>query len=229
MMSPLLGRTPVAASLFFAQGYSFRTLAERAPSLNSIQRNFLSGMFSGFIYLNVSFPFDFLKILMQSKIGQQGVTYWGEIKSIYQREGFFGFTRGYSGQMLRDVPGFALYFGLFELIKIKMKVSDQDRRQSNYSGLSEKAVFMRKFVSGGMAAILSWTVLFPLDTLKTQMQSTQAARVNGLRFLYRSVKENGLRAQYRGVHVQLMRSFPTGACTMLVLDTVRTKLHAMQP
>ena len=127
MMSPLLGRTPVAASLFFAQGYSCRQLTERAPSLNSVYRNFLSGVFSGFIYLNVSFPFDFLKILMQSKIGQKDVTYWGEIKSIYNREGLYGYTRGYSGQMLRDIPGFALYFGLFELIKVKLKVSDQDR------------------------------------------------------------------------------------------------------
>lgn len=228
MMSPLLGRTPVAASLFFAQGYSYRTLTEKAPSLSSVHCNFLSGVFSGFIYLNVSFPFDFLKILMQSKIGQKDLTYWGEIKSIYHREGLYGFTRGYSGQLLRDVPGFALYFGLFEQIKIKLKVSDYDRRQSNYHGMSEKVIFLRKFVSGGMAAILSWTVLFPLDTLKTQMQSTQADRVNGIRFLYRSIKQNGLRAQYRGVHVQLMRSFPTGACTMLVLDTVRSKLHSMQ-
>lgn len=94
--------------------------------------------------------------------------------------------------------------------------------------MTEKSIFLRKFVSGGLAAICSWTILFPLDTLKTQMQQPTAARMNGIRFFYESIKVNGMRAQYRGVHVQLMRSFPTGACTMLVLDTVRTKLHQKQ-
>lgn len=201
MMSPLIGRTPVSASLFFAQGYSCRQLTEKAPNLSSVHRHFLSGMFSGFIFLNVSFPFDFLKILMQSKIGEKNVTYWGEIKSIYNREGLYGYTRGYSGQMLRDIPGFALYFGLFELIKVKLKVSDQDRYQTNYNSISEKAIFLRKFVSGGLAAILSWTILFPLDTLKTQMQQPMVVRMNGIRFFYHSVKDKGIRAQYRGVHV----------------------------
>lgn len=90
-------------------------------------------MVAGFVVLNVSFPFDYLKIIMQAKIGQE-VTYWGEIKGIYQREGLYGFTRGYSGQMLRDVPGFAIYFGFFEAIKKKMGVSDCDRRLHAYHG-----------------------------------------------------------------------------------------------
>jgi len=45
----------------------------------------------------VSFPFDFLKILMQAKIGKKDLTYGSEIREIYKREGLYGFTRGYSG------------------------------------------------------------------------------------------------------------------------------------
>ena len=79
MMSPLVSRTPVAASLFFAQGYSYRRLTEQHPNMSSTTKHFYSGMVGGFVCLNISFPFDFLKILMQSKIGQD-VTYWGEVR-----------------------------------------------------------------------------------------------------------------------------------------------------
>ena len=31
MLSPLLGRTPVAATLFYAQGFAYRSLSDNAP------------------------------------------------------------------------------------------------------------------------------------------------------------------------------------------------------
>jgi hypothetical protein len=39
------------------------------------------------------------------------------MRRIYQSEGLFGFTRGYGAMMLRDAPGFAMYFFLFDLMK----------------------------------------------------------------------------------------------------------------
>jgi len=43
--------------------------------------------------------------------------YREEIRKIYKNEGLYGFTRGYSGMLLRDAPGFASYFLLFEFFK----------------------------------------------------------------------------------------------------------------
>ena len=43
--------------------------------------------------------------------------YSTEIKRIYSSDGLKGFTRGYTGMLMRDAPGFGLYFSLFEFNK----------------------------------------------------------------------------------------------------------------
>ena len=45
------------------------------------------------------------------------MSYREEIKDIYTKEGLKGFSRGYSGMLIRDVPSFALYFFLYDLLK----------------------------------------------------------------------------------------------------------------
>ena len=64
-----------------------------------------------------------MKVIMQSKREQANLSYRTEINTILAREGVYGFTRGYTGQFMRDCPGFAIYFGLFEWLKISLQVS----------------------------------------------------------------------------------------------------------
>jgi hypothetical protein len=54
-------------------------------------------------------------------------TYYSQMKLIYKEEGLRGFTRGYKTMLLRDVPGFGVYFGMFEFTKRLLKVSDSDK------------------------------------------------------------------------------------------------------
>jgi hypothetical protein len=44
---------------------------------------------------------------------------------IYKTEGLKGFTRGYTGLLVRDVPGFGMYFGAFEGFKIIFGVATE--------------------------------------------------------------------------------------------------------
>lgn len=60
--------------------------------------------------------FDLLKVRAQnSKF--KSLSYREEIKRIYKDDGVKGFTRGYSGMLLRDAPGFAIYFCMFDFLK----------------------------------------------------------------------------------------------------------------
>ena len=52
------------------------------------------------------------------------IKYSEEIVRIYRNEGLKGFFRGYQGMFLRDVPGFATYFMVYELIKRRCGVTD---------------------------------------------------------------------------------------------------------
>ena len=70
---------------------------------------------------------------------------------------------------MRDCPGFAIYFGLFEFLKKSFGVSEHDRITQKYLNMSQGMISFRKFMAGGLAALSSWSFLFPFDTLKTKM------------------------------------------------------------
>lgn len=125
MASPVLSRTPLSAILFITQGQA-RRFFDKQPQLNSSTKHFLSGFFAGFCYTNCAFIFDLMKVRMQER-KQFDLRYSDEIKRIYKEDGLKGFTRGYHGMLLRDGPGFGVYFAGFEYIKMHLGVSDKHR------------------------------------------------------------------------------------------------------
>ena len=107
------------------------------------------------------------------------MSYRKEIKRIYQTEGIKGFSRGYQGLLIRDGPGFAIYFCTFEALKRKFGVSEKDRIDHHYYGMSQTDVNLRKFLSGGLSGCMTWTIAYPADTIKTNMQSCTKGEPQG--------------------------------------------------
>jgi hypothetical protein len=54
------------------------------------------------------------------------MSYRQEISKIYSEEGLMGFTRGYTGMLMRDSPGFGIYFTLYEIFKRVTKAHEQE-------------------------------------------------------------------------------------------------------
>lgn len=109
-------------SLFGSREMAKRNL-EKYEWLGPYQRLVISGAFAGFCYTNVAFVFDLLKVRAQFNKTKK-IHYREEIASIYRSEGLRGFLRGYQGMMLRDAPGFAWYFTVYELVKRQLGVAD---------------------------------------------------------------------------------------------------------
>ena len=99
-------------------------------------RNFAAGFFAGFCYTNVAFIFDLLKVRAQEN-KDKVMKYHKEIIRIYQEDGLMGFSKGYQAMLVRDGPGFGLYFMGFEFNKRFLGVSEKDRKD-NYNGMSDK-------------------------------------------------------------------------------------------
>lgn len=97
----------------------------------------------------------------------KGLSYKEEVKLIYKQEGLKGFTRGYSGLLARDIPGFAIYFGSFEAWKTFLRVTNGPP-----DGMSKSSYNLRRFFSGGMAGVITWTIAFPADSIKTKLQTS---------------------------------------------------------
>jgi solute carrier family 25 carnitine/acylcarnitine transporter 20/29 len=90
--------------------------------------------------------------------------------------------------LLRDGPGFGLYFMTFEAMKRTFKVADNDRKEHNFWGMSDSQVALRQFLSGGIAGMITWTAAFPADTIKTRLQSEKGSkRSSALQMIIRTV------------------------------------------
>jgi len=66
--------------------------------------------------------------------------------------------------------------------------------------------------AGGLSGTLSWAIVYPLDLIKTRIQSLPhncRARERGLvRVGSDVVRRHGWRALYRGFGITMMRAFP---------------------
>lgn len=93
------------------------------------------------------------------------MSYREEIAKIYETEGLQGFSRGWSGMLIRDAPGFGVYFWLFELFKRRLHVYTREQ-DPHHNPIDIGA---RKFVAGGTAGVFTWFIAYPMDTIKSKM------------------------------------------------------------
>ncbi|XP_044758444.1 S-adenosylmethionine mitochondrial carrier protein homolog [Coccinella septempunctata] len=73
-----------------------------------------------------------------------------------------------------------------------------------------KQVYVSSFVAGGFAGFVVDMSLFPLDTLKTRLQSPQGF-----------IKAGGFRNVYKGVGPQMIGSVPQGALFFLTYESIK--------
>ncbi len=109
-----------------------------------------------------------------------------------------GFTRGWTGMFLRDAPGFGLYFCLFELFKRGLDVPKKEADPNSNSF----EIGWRKFLAGGTAGIFSWFFAYPMDTVKSKMQTYEGVeRLKITKVIPYVIKKHGIIRLYRGIHV----------------------------
>jgi hypothetical protein len=72
--------------------------------------------------------------------------------------------------LVRDGPGFGMYFMIFAKMKSLLGVAESDKAH-DYNGLSGFQVGLRQFVSGGTAGASTWCFCYPADTIKTKLQT----------------------------------------------------------
>jgi hypothetical protein len=116
------------------------------------------------LYTNAAFCFDLLKTRAQNN-KQNRMSYRHEIRRIMKSEGLYGFTRGYTAMYLRDGPGFALYFCLFDIMKRTFGVPAHE----NPNEVFQAHVALKKFFAGGISGMMVWTTCYPFDTVKSMM------------------------------------------------------------
>ncbi|WAR19111.1 S2545-like protein, partial [Mya arenaria] len=126
---------------------------------------------------------------------------------IIRSQGVRGMYRGTITQMYRDVPASASYFLVFEYCSYYS--------HKHLSFLNSQLI---DFVSGGLAGVLSWTLITPLDVLKSRVQADVKGNMySGLwDCAGKSIKQEGIRVLFRGYSAVATRAFLVNSVTLLV-------------
>ncbi|PYI00066.1 mitochondrial carnitine:acyl carnitine carrier [Aspergillus ellipticus CBS 707.79] len=219
--APLVGVTPMFAVSFW--GYDVgKTLVAKMSTVRvenntpqyTIGQISAAGFFSAIPMTLITAPFERVKVLLQIQ-GQnppppgQKPKYSGGldvVRQLYQEGGIRSVFRGSAMTLARDGPGSAAYFAAYEYIKRTLTPKDENGNVTG--GLSMPAVL----AAGGAAGIAMWIPVFPVDTIKSRLQSAPGRPTIGgtIRTVYAS---GGFKAFFPGFGPALARAVPANAAT----------------
>jgi len=112
---------------------------------------------------------------------------------------------------MRDVPGTAIVFTLYDLLKRKIN-RDHDN------------CFHLNLLAGGVSSFFMWFFIYPQDVLKTRYQLNEHL---SLREITSDIwVRGGILGFYRGIQLVLCHSIIAGSCSFFVMDLVRNYLES---
>ncbi|MCJ1284690.1 carnitine transporter [Xylographa opegraphella] len=231
--APLVGVTPMFAVSFWGYDVGKSLVRSFSPATTANQQFTIAqvsaaGFFSAIPMTLITAPFERVKVLLQIQ-GQKQLApgekprYSGGldvVKQLYKEGGIRSVFRGSVMTLARDGPGSAAYFATYEYVKRRMTPKDA---AGNPSGdLSLTAVM----TAGGAAGVAMWIPVFPIDTVKSRLQSADGRPTIGgtISGLYRS---GGFKAFFPGIGPAMARAVPANAATFLGVELAHKAMNKM--
>ncbi|KAF9906468.1 hypothetical protein EC991_000636 [Linnemannia zychae] len=185
--SPIVGLAGLNSILFASYSTSMRFFEAVAPpqpslytaageALQPLSHVFAAGFVAGVACFLVSTPTELVKCRAQviasrldptsSAAAQKAILSesgsWHVTKDVVRRFGLRGLYQGGWVTILRDAPGYGVYFLSYEGLKRILEVPAGETGGIN----TWKLLF-----AGGVAGTLSWASIYPLDVIKTRLQT----------------------------------------------------------
>lgn len=199
----------------------------REGEVGTPANTFLAGCAGGILQCAVLVPSDVIKCSMQANLqeaagGALGPTHnaFREtiacVKKQYRQEGIRGFYKGFTVTAAREAPSIGIYFFAYKFTRELL---------TKLQGLDSPNT-LSIMLAGGMAGALSWTIVYPVDVVKTHIQISSnlqnASSVSVAKELY---SKYGISVFTRGLGTTIVRSFPVNAATFYVYELLKKKLH----
>ena len=175
----------------------------------------------------ITAPFERVKVILQTQDQKklepgQKPKYSGGldvVRQLYREGGVRSVFRGSVATLARDGPGSAAYFAAYEYIK--RELSPKDKLTGRPTGeLSLVAVTC----AGAAAGVAMWIPVFPVDTVKSRLQTSEGhVTIGGIvRELY---GKGGFKAFFPGFGPALTRAVPANAATFLGVELAHQAMN----
>jgi solute carrier family 25 (mitochondrial carnitine/acylcarnitine transporter), member 20/29 len=178
----------------------------------SLPRIILAGAGSGFGSTLILTPVELIKCRLQVKNDYKGPI--DCVRRAVAAEGVTGLYRGLLSTLMREVPGNAAWFGTYHFFGRALSGKESVKDGTQFTQL----------VAGGLAGMAYWGVPFPIDTIKSEVQ-TKPSGTSTLQVAKQLLRERGIKGMYRGCGVTLVRAFPGNAVTFWMYERVMNLIH----
>ncbi|XP_010717377.1 solute carrier family 25 member 48 isoform X1 [Meleagris gallopavo] len=194
--------------------------ASHAPALVDVA---LASTVAGFISVGIGTPVDLVKIRLQMQTQPYSTAdvklkptvpgfpvYRGPIhcfRTVLQKEGIAGIYRGMGAMLLRDVPGYCLYFIPYTFFC--GWITPDGCISPNPASI---------WLAGGVAGAISWGTATPMDVVKSRLQAdgVYLNKYKGIiDCILQSYQNEGLKVFFRGITINAVRGFPTSSAMFL--------------
>ncbi|KAI1340697.1 mitochondrial carrier [Xylariaceae sp. FL0016] len=247
--APVLGYGALNALLFVSYNRS-RALLDGASTPN-LYTTYLAGALGGLATWVVSTPTELIKCRAQladpSRSAAGGLSSWRIARNVLRHEGARGLYLGGAVTALRDSIGYGFYFWAYELANRWME-SEIVQPPSTLDAASEPTFSqeaVKVLLCGGIAGVVTWASVFPLDVVKTRVQTqsllydaatepllgpmqssiqTAPKRLETIEVVKHTYHEGGMRIFFRGLTVCSIRAFVVNAVQWATYEWIMLEL-----
>ncbi|KAG7287581.1 hypothetical protein NEMBOFW57_007093 [Staphylotrichum longicolle] len=195
----------------------------------SIAQVSAAGFFSAIPMTAITAPFERVKVILQVQ-GQKKLApgekpkYAGGVdvvRQLYKEGGVRSVFRGSAATLARDGPGSAAYFAAYEYIKKALTPKDPVTGEA-----TGKLSLMAITCAGAGAGVAMWIPVFPIDTVKSRLQTAEGNVTIGgvVKGLY---AKGGYKAFFPGFGPALARAVPANAATFLGVELAHQAMNKM--
>ncbi|KAK1281564.1 Mitochondrial adenine nucleotide transporter ADNT1 [Acorus calamus] len=174
----------------------------------------IAGGVAGATSRTATAPLDRLKVILQVQTTRARIM--PAIKDIWKEGRFLGFFRGNGLNVLKVAPESAIRFYAYETLKdFIVTARGEEKSDIGTSG---------RLIAGGLAGALAQTAIYPMDLVKTRLQTCicEVGRTPSLGTLSRGIwAHEGPRAFYRGLVPSLLGIIPYAGIDLAAYETLK--------
>jgi len=141
---------------------------------------------------------------------------WDCLRKTFKMHGIRGCYRGVTTTVIRDITGFSVYMTVYKFLC--------DMAKAEY-GVHPSLYVM--LLAGGIAGVISWVVNFPIDTVKSILQSDSLRNPvyrSSWHCFSRVTRDKGFRILWKGFTPAIFRAFPLNAVTLCTYDWTQQRM-----
>ncbi|XP_031502897.1 mitochondrial carnitine/acylcarnitine carrier-like protein [Nymphaea colorata] len=224
---PLATVAAFNAVLFSVRGQMESLLRSEPGAPLTIGQQMICGLGAGVAVSFLACPTELIKCRLQaqsalaSAAGSAAVKYGGPMdvaRHVLRSEGgMVGLFKGLVPTLAREVPGNAVLFGTYELLKQSL-AGGKDTSKLGQGSL---------MLAGGLGGASFWLAVYPTDVVKSviQVDDYKNPKYSGSMDAFKKIlRSEGVKGLYRGFGPAMVRSIPANAACFLAYELTRSSL-----